>query len=304
LKKLTTEEFISKANLVHGEMYDYSISEYLNPYTKIKIICRHHGVFEQSHYSHLSGMGCSSCASSKKRMTTDDFIERSNKVHDYKYNYDSCIYINSRTKVDIICKTHGVFQQLPRTHIKQASGCPECGGTKKISQHEFISKCAEIHKNKYDYSKTIYSGMNKKITAACMEHGDFTQDASEHYRGRGCIECGKMSMGYGKDRFIKACHKNNGDALIYLLKCVGGDECFYKIGITSKTVKSRTINIPYKSELLSVVRGDGLGIFMKEKELHKKSKKYKYNPKIDFCGQTECFSEISSEVLEFFGVQS
>ena len=66
--------------------------------------------------------------------------------------------------------------------------------------------------------------------------------------------------------------------------------------------KSRTINIPYKSELLSVVRGDGLGIFMKEKELHKKSKKYKYNPKIDFCGQTECFSDISSEVSEFFGV--
>ena len=235
---------------------------------------------------------------------TKNFIEKAISIHGNFYDYSKSKYINSRTHVDIRCRIHGVFKQMPRTHIKQGSGCPDCGGTKKLSQSEFLMKCSQIHSNKYDYSKTVYSGMNKKITITCKEHGDFTQEAVEHYRGRGCIKCGRMSMGYGKDRFIKACQKNNGNALIYLLKCTGNDECFYKIGITSKNVKSRTINIPYKSDLISTIEDDGLTVFMKEKELHKKLKKYKYSPRIEFCGQTECFSEISSEVLEFFGVQS
>lgn len=235
---------------------------------------------------------------------TKNFIEKAISIHGDIYDYSKTKYTNCRTRVDIVCRVHGIFQQKPTIHIKQRSGCPDCGGTKKISQHKFISGCSEIHRNKYDYSKTIYLGMNKKVTVTCMDHGDFTQDASEHYRGRGCIKCGRMSMGYGKDRFIKACQKNNGNALIYLLKCTGNDECFYKIGITSKNVKSRTINIPYKSDLISTIEDDGLNVFMKEKELHKKLKKYKYSPRIEFCGQTECFSEISREVLEFFGVQS
>lgn len=36
LKKLTTEEFISKTKEVHGDKYDYSLVEYINSRTKIK----------------------------------------------------------------------------------------------------------------------------------------------------------------------------------------------------------------------------------------------------------------------------
>lgn len=236
------------------------------------------------------------------KLSTQDFIERAVSIHGNIYDYSKSKYINSRTHVDIRCRIHGVFKQIPGTHIKQGSGCPDCGGTKKLSQSEFLMKCSKIHSNKYDYSKTVYSGMNKKITITCKEHGDFTQEAVEHYRGRGCIKCGRMSMGYGKERFLRACERRNGSALIYLLKCDGSGESFYKIGITSKTVKSRTINIPYSCELISSFVDSGISIFMKEKEIHKKLKKYKYDPKIEFCGQTECFSSISSEVAEFFGV--
>ena len=35
-KKLSTEQFIEKAKLVHGDKYDYSVSEYIGYHNKIK----------------------------------------------------------------------------------------------------------------------------------------------------------------------------------------------------------------------------------------------------------------------------
>ena len=47
MKRLTTKEFIKKVKVVHGDKYDYSLADYKNTYTKIKIICPVHGIFEQ-----------------------------------------------------------------------------------------------------------------------------------------------------------------------------------------------------------------------------------------------------------------
>lgn len=44
-KKLTTEQFIEKARLVHGDKYDYSKVEYINSDTKVCIVCPIHGEF-------------------------------------------------------------------------------------------------------------------------------------------------------------------------------------------------------------------------------------------------------------------
>ena len=61
--KLTTEEFIEKAKQVHGDKYDYSLVEYVNPQTRVEIICPVHGSFLQLPTVHRqSGSGCSSCA--------------------------------------------------------------------------------------------------------------------------------------------------------------------------------------------------------------------------------------------------
>jgi hypothetical protein len=58
--KHTTESFILKAKTIHGERYDYSLIDY-NPKNKVKIICKEHGIFEQSPYRHIEGQGCPQC---------------------------------------------------------------------------------------------------------------------------------------------------------------------------------------------------------------------------------------------------
>jgi hypothetical protein len=61
-----TTEFINKAKVVHGNKYDYSKSIYKNTRTKIKIICKNHGEFEQLSSKHLNNQGCAKCARNYK----------------------------------------------------------------------------------------------------------------------------------------------------------------------------------------------------------------------------------------------
>ena len=55
-KKLTKSEFIQKAREEHkGDKYDYSLVEYVNSRTKVKIICKIHSEFNQRPDQHLRG---------------------------------------------------------------------------------------------------------------------------------------------------------------------------------------------------------------------------------------------------------
>jgi hypothetical protein len=56
-----TQVFITKAKAIHGDLYNYSLVDYINSKTKVKIICSKHGVFEQTPSDHLGGHGCKAC---------------------------------------------------------------------------------------------------------------------------------------------------------------------------------------------------------------------------------------------------
>jgi len=47
-----TNIFISKANKIHRDKYDYSNVNYINAKTKINIICKIHGEFKQNPSNH------------------------------------------------------------------------------------------------------------------------------------------------------------------------------------------------------------------------------------------------------------
>lgn len=69
--------------------------------------------------------------------------------------------------------------------------------SKKLTQQEYIDKVNFIHNNKYEYSKTIYTGNKNKLIITCKEHGDFEQNASSHYKC-GCPKCYLATKGINK----------------------------------------------------------------------------------------------------------
>lgn len=127
-----------------------------------------------------------------RKLTLEEFIAKAKAVHGDKYGYSKVKYVNSRTKVCIVCPIHGEFLQNANRHL-QGGGCPKCGGTTLLTQSEFISKASIVHNHKYDYSKVVYINNSTKVCIICPEHGEFWQKANGHLNGKGCLLCGRDS---------------------------------------------------------------------------------------------------------------
>lgn len=121
----TNKDFIEKSKLIHGDKYDYSKTIYINSYNKIIIICPVHGEFKQRASQHLEGYNCNECSKKLKSKTTEEFIEKAKLIHGDKYDYSLVKYKNKKTKIKIICKIHGIFEQLPFSH-RRGNGCKKC----------------------------------------------------------------------------------------------------------------------------------------------------------------------------------
>lgn len=218
-KKLTQEEVIERARIVHGDRYDYSLVDYVNIDEKICIICKDHGIFWQSAYVHLNGCGCPKCRAEKlSKMTASTkevFTEKARLKHGDLYDYSKVEYVNSRTKVEIICKEHGSFWQTPKNHLN-GTGCPVCAGLQKKTSNLFIEESIKVHGNKYDYSKVEYKGNKIKVCIICPIHGEFWQTPNSHLRGRGCDKCGGSSD-LTKEEFIKKANKIHNGRYNYTL---------------------------------------------------------------------------------------
>jgi len=123
--KLTTKEFIKRANKVHNNKYDYSKCFYVSSNKKLKILCPEHGEFMQRPGDHvLRKQGCPNCAKNIK-MNTTQFIERAKKIYGDKYNYALVDYKGMHTKVKIICPKHGMFLQEAGSHLN-GHQCRKC----------------------------------------------------------------------------------------------------------------------------------------------------------------------------------
>lgn len=185
----TTKDFIYESKNIHGDRYDYSLVNYVNNITKVKIKDKVTGkIFEQTPQSHLKSRN-SIIFSKNKRLDTQSFIEKSKKIHGDKYDYSDVEYTGCFEKVKIICPIHGEFMQSASSHL-QGSGCRYCNmGSVKCERDRFIQKSKLIHGDKYDYTQVDYNGVLNDIILICPIHGKFKINAGNHIRGSSCLKC-------------------------------------------------------------------------------------------------------------------
>jgi len=183
LNKSNHKNFIKKSNKIHQNKYDYSLTNYVNQHTKVKIICPIHGVFEQiaSNHTYMKH-GCPKCHFDKVRQTDEEFIEKSKNIHGDKYDYSIIKYINAHTKIKIICKKHGIFEQSPSNHLS-GQGCPICYESKgektitkllneiniKFIKQKKFQNCKNIRQLPFDFYLPEYN--------TCIEF-----DGEQHFR--------------------------------------------------------------------------------------------------------------------------
>lgn len=212
----TTEKFIEDAKKVHGNKFDYSLSKYEGAKFPIKIICSKHGIFEQQPNDHLNGSGCKFCANWGNLMEIEgEFIRRAREIHGEKYDYSESEYTNHDTLLKIKCQRHGEFFLSPKSHLILKIGCVKCKSERMdgwirsnaFTQETFISLAKEVHGDLYDYSKSEYFSMKKKIIIICKKHGEFEQQPKSHInKAHGCPKCRSSK---GEQQILNYLNNNN-----------------------------------------------------------------------------------------------
>lgn len=130
-----------------------------------------------------------------RKLTKEEFIAKAKEVHGDKYNYSKAVYVNSSTKVEIICPKHGSFKQTPNVHLDN-HGCPMCKIEKVRhirlkDSTSFVKEASLIHSDRYDYSTIKYVDTRTKIDIRCPVHGIFHQRPNDHLQGHGCPKCAR-----------------------------------------------------------------------------------------------------------------
>lgn len=295
MRKLTTEEFIKRAINVHGNVYDYSKTEYIGIVAKVSIFCKKHSKsFFQSPNDHFKGYGCHDCgkesSTHSSRITTETFIERAISVHGDKFGYDKVDYKGSKEDIEIFCKLHNAYFTLPAGRHLEGRGYPKTKRAKSTKQ--FIEDAVNLHGDKYDYSLVEYISAHTKIEILCNIHGSYLQVAYSHLQGQGCAKCGKESHWRRSDYIKKA---NGRLCIFYTLRCFNEKEEFYKIGITMNNIKKRYSTVkemPYSYEIISEFYGEAGTIYNLERDEKRKLKSLHYKPILNFGGsETECFTD-------------
>ena len=104
-KKISIDEFIKRANLIHYFEYCYDLSKYDGTDINIEIICFKHGSFFQTPRSHLAGNGCKHCSNYISKGETSwlnymnvpiEFRQLTIYANNKKYNTDA-LDINTNT---------------------------------------------------------------------------------------------------------------------------------------------------------------------------------------------------------------
>jgi hypothetical protein len=228
-KRLTTEEFIEKAIIRHGDRFDYSLVEYKHSEIEVTVICcaSGHGAFSVTPHYHLRKRrngGCPDCNTTKP-FTKEEFIEKAIAKHGNRYDYSLVQYVNSQTKVKIICPDHGVIEPIPNDHLC-GKGCQECGYVamkekQRKTQEQFIAQAKAKHSDRYDYSLVKYVNGRTDVAIICPDHDVFYQWPEKHLVGQGCDTCGNIQAGLKRksntEEFIRKAKKIHGERYDYSL---------------------------------------------------------------------------------------
>lgn len=174
-RKLTNKEFINICNNIHKFKYKY-IEEYEGYLDKITILCEEHGEFTQRADTHMNGSGCPKC-SGVSRYNNISYVEKANLIHNHRYNYSKINYINSMTKIIIICNEHGDFTQTPNKHLI-GRGCPKCGNKFGILEKKWLDSL-NINNRQVKIGKYIVDGLDNDIIYEF--NGDFWHGNPKKY---------------------------------------------------------------------------------------------------------------------------
>ena len=233
--RFNKEEFITQANILHDDKYNYDKFVYVTDKTPGIIYCPVHDLeFSQSPRNHKKTKeGCPKCSrelhAKLKRNTLERTIELCENMHGKgEYDYSKIPEnVHSHDRVSIKCNTCGSdFQQLMYSHSNIGNGCPVCKVSKdEIQLGKFIE---ELGLDIIRSDRTILEG--KEIDILIPSHNIGIEINGNYWHSDLITNHDKQ---YHLDKTSRASSKG-----IQLLQFFG-DEIFHKENICKSIIRNK-----------------------------------------------------------------
>ena len=198
--KLTFEDFLGKANIIHKGKYSYRQTILNGNKTKISITCPFHGEFEQDVESHLKGCGCPKCANSVSKNEQEIYEYCCGIVGKEKVKQRDRMVLNGRRELDIYVPSlklaieyNGILWHSEKYkkdkfyHLKKLEDCEKKGIT-----------LIQIFEDEYEYKKEI---VLKKIKHMLTKQ-DFEEINNVHIQEISPKLTKKILEGYSLNGFV------------------------------------------------------------------------------------------------------
>lgn len=156
------------------------------------------------------------------KYTTEEWVEKAKQKYP-NIIYDNVVYIDKKTKVELVCPKHGVFYARPNRFLGGNEYCIECNKEKRLKEeaNKVIGEIKEITKDfNYIFYPESFKGMAKPMDVYCGEHGMFhPTPANMLFNKSICRKCSERINGLKRrmaiDEFIEKAHEVHGDKYQY-----------------------------------------------------------------------------------------
>lgn len=224
--RLTSDKVIEQFKQVHGDDFGYENVIYVGTHTKVEIYCKKHNLtFHQTPKNHKQGSKCYYCGREnqieKAKKGIEEFTNELFKVYGYEYDFSKIDYVNTKTEIEVLCKTHGSFMRKP-CDLLNGVACKKCklDKSKYNNKELFIKESTKLFGDITDYSLVNEMGARNKVTLICTKHKcEFTLTVSSRLAGQKCPKC--SAENYSKIR------TKTTEEFVSKAKEVHGDNCDY-----------------------------------------------------------------------------
>jgi hypothetical protein len=204
MEAIPFDEFKQRSIDKQGDIFDFSESNYSTMSAVIEYKCRDHQHLQRRTPRQTLNLhnGCTECKIKIKN--TEEFISAVKLIHGNKFNFDLCEYVNTNSKVELICNDCGEHI-FPQAHsILKGCGCYNCAPNKPIDKEKFLQLSFETHGESFDYSRVVYIKYESKVEIFCKKHQKwYFQKPKFHVLGGGCDLCRKEKIGDGNRKPLK-----------------------------------------------------------------------------------------------------
>jgi predicted nucleic acid-binding Zn-ribbon protein len=186
-----------------------------------KFCAEHLGCGVRTIYGKAHKLGLKS--SKSKTKTNEEYLQELN-AKGIKY-IPLQPYSGALTKIPHKCPENHVWDICP-SKILIGKGCPSCSTNLKKTTDTYIDEL--VCKNINIAPAEEYIDIKTSINHECLDCGYiWSAQPNKILSGRGCPKCANYGF------------KSNLPAILYYIKIERFPECFYKIGITNRSIVSR-----------------------------------------------------------------